>query len=103
MNLNGIVVQLFIALSDREAIMLMRCPDCDKQLQVPDGTVGRRARCSACRSVFIIPDPRAGMEETVAGWLVEDMEEVQQMKARHQALYQQIDPATRQTAALHDA
>ncbi|MFA9477519.1 hypothetical protein ACERK3_04340 [Phycisphaerales bacterium AB-hyl4] len=83
--------------------MLMRCPDCDKPLQVPDDKVGRRARCSACRSVFVIPDPLAGMDETIAGWLVEDMQQVEQMKARHAALYEQLDPASRKTPAMRRA
>lgn len=79
--------------------MLMRCPDCDKRLQVPDGKVGRRARCSACRSTFVIPDPTGEMDETIASWMVEDMEQVMEMKARHEALYRQLNPTESKAAA----
>jgi hypothetical protein len=39
--------------------MLVQCPSCAKQLNVPDTAVGKKAKCPACTSVFEIIAPPA--------------------------------------------
>ena len=52
--------------------MTIRCPQCNRRLQVPDNTIGRRARCPACRAKFIIADPNDALQQTVTGFVMED-------------------------------
>lgn len=66
--------------------MKIQCPGCAKPLEVPDGCVGRRARCAYCNSKFIIADPRAMLDETVASWILEDTSHVQELKRKTQTL-----------------
>jgi hypothetical protein len=36
---------------------LIKCPDCDKQLQVPEDLLGKHVQCPACRQTFIAALP----------------------------------------------
>lgn len=48
----------------------IRCPQCQKILQVPDKLLGRRAICPACKSDFSIPSPAGSAHVvTTAGGL----------------------------------
>jgi LSD1 subclass zinc finger protein len=66
--------------------MKIHCPGCAKPLEVPDGCVGRRARCAYCNQKFVIADPKAMMDETIASWMLEDTSKVQELKRRTQSL-----------------
>ena len=52
--------------------MTIRCPQCNRRLQVPDNTIGRRARCPACRAKFVIADPNDAMQQTVTGFVLDE-------------------------------
>lgn len=52
--------------------MTINCPQCHRKLQIPDGAVGRRARCPACRAKFVIPHPQDEMQSTIAGMVLEE-------------------------------
>jgi hypothetical protein len=39
-------------------------------LKVPDGSLGRRARCPACRQKFIIADPADSSMQTILGMVI---------------------------------
>lgn len=69
--------------------MKIQCPGCAKPLEVPDGCVGRRARCAFCNHKFIIADPKAMLDETVASWMLEDAGHVQELKRKTQTLIEQ--------------
>jgi hypothetical protein len=55
-------------------------------LTVPEGSVGRRARCPACNEKFVVPDPRDVLESTVSAWIVEDIQQAAALHDRHTAL-----------------
>jgi len=42
--------------------MNVRCPNCAQCFEAPDGIAGRKARCGACKTVFVVPAP--GVETT---------------------------------------
>jgi predicted Zn finger-like uncharacterized protein len=48
-----------------------KCPHCKSGYRLRAHAAGRRARCKACKQVFVIPESRAeeGVEEDVASWL----------------------------------
>ncbi len=69
--------------------MKIQCPGCAKSLEVPDGCVGRRARCAYCSHKFVIADPKAMMDETIASWMLEDASHVQELKRKTQSLIEQ--------------
>ena len=52
--------------------MTINCPQCHRKLQIPEGAIGRRARCPACRAKFVIPHPEDAMQATIAGMVLED-------------------------------
>jgi phage FluMu protein Com len=37
--------------------MKLRCPNCNKQLNVPDTARGKRGRCPSCKEVFVLEPP----------------------------------------------
>jgi hypothetical protein len=37
--------------------MQVQCPNCSKQLNVPDSAAGKKAKCPACAAVFDVPAP----------------------------------------------
>ncbi len=37
--------------------MKLRCPNCNKQLNVPDSARGKRGRCPSCKEVFVLDPP----------------------------------------------
>jgi len=47
------------------------CPNCGTRLGVPTGAIGKRGRCTHCREAFIVPEPRATLDDSVAGWLTD--------------------------------
>ncbi|MAE67812.1 MAG: hypothetical protein CMJ18_26450, partial [Phycisphaeraceae bacterium] len=52
--------------------MTVPCPSCEALLRVPVDSGGRFARCPNCKEKFTIPSPAAMMDETVAGWLIDE-------------------------------
>jgi hypothetical protein len=50
--------------------MIFACPHCRAELELPDGSQGRKARCPACSEVFVVegdapaPDSNQGVEPT---------------------------------------
>lgn len=52
------------------------CPACQTPLNVPPSAGGRRARCPACGDRFIIPTRTDLMEDTVSGWIEQDVSDV---------------------------
>jgi len=36
---------------------VIKCPGCDRALMLDDSFIGKRARCPACRHVFVVPFP----------------------------------------------
>lgn len=84
--------------------MKIQCPGCAKSLEVPDGAIGRRARCAYCNHKFIIADPKAMMDETIASWMLEDVQHVSELKRKTQTLIEKqivtrpVSPAVRSAA-----
>jgi hypothetical protein len=37
--------------------MVIRCPECDGKLKVPESTAGKKVKCPACHGVIVIPHP----------------------------------------------
>lgn len=66
--------------------MDVNCPSCHRKLRVPDGSAGRRARCPGCDEKFVVADPRDMLEETISGWIVDDVQNIAAMRMRHQKL-----------------
>ncbi len=52
------------------------CPACQTPLNVPPSAGGRRARCPACGDRFIIPTRTDLMDDTVSGWIEQDVGDV---------------------------
>jgi len=52
------------------------CPACQTPLNVPPSAGGRRARCPACGDRFIIPTRTDLLDDTVSGWIEQDVDEV---------------------------
>ncbi len=52
------------------------CPACQTPLNVPPSASGRRARCPACGDRFIIPTRTDLLDDTVSGWIEQDVDEV---------------------------
>lgn len=40
-------------------LVVVTCPKCQKQSNVPDSSVGRRIRCSGCQAIFLAADDNA--------------------------------------------
>ncbi len=58
------------------------CPACQTPLNVPPSAGGRRARCPACGDRFIIPTRTDLLEDTVSGWIEQDVDDVVQTRER---------------------
>ena len=69
--------------------MIIQCPNCHRSLRVPDESAGRAARCRGCEHKFVITSPADELEDTISGWIVEDVRDIQNLKVRHQKLQQQ--------------
>ncbi len=52
------------------------CPACQTPLNVPPSAVGKRARCPACGDRFIIPARTDLLDDTLAGWIEHDVDEM---------------------------
>jgi hypothetical protein len=52
------------------------CPACQTPLNVPPSASGRRARCPACGDRFIIPTRTDLLDDTVSGWIDQDVSDV---------------------------
>lgn len=52
------------------------CPACQTPLNVPPSAGGRRARCPACGDRFIIPTRTDLLDDTVSGWIGQDVDDV---------------------------
>lgn len=44
---------------------LIQCPQCDRQLRVPDELLGKRVQCPSCGNTFVAPSARAPIAEIV--------------------------------------
>lgn len=60
-------------MSEGDSNIIMNCQHCGAQLMVPQGTTGRRARCSECGYRFVVPPTSQILEETVSDWIVQDV------------------------------
>lgn len=40
-------------------MIAVRCPECEKQLKLPDNLQGKKIRCKECDHVFVVPGPAA--------------------------------------------
>lgn len=58
------------------------CPACQTPLNVPPSASGRRARCPACGDRFIIPTRTDLMDDTVSGWIEQDVGDVYEDRDR---------------------
>ena len=47
------------------------CPGCRKVLRVPEDAIGRHARCWACRTRFVVPDPDAANMDTLTVFAID--------------------------------
>lgn len=61
---------------------IVPCPACQTPLNVPPSSGGRRARCPACGDRFIIPTRTDLMEDTVSGWIEQDVDDVIESRDR---------------------
>jgi ribosomal protein S27E len=55
---------------------VIRCPQCQKQLHVPEGCAGRRVKCPVCPSTFVAPAPGPAEPVEEAAILLEEAGEV---------------------------
>lgn len=48
-----------------------KCPHCKSDYRLRDYAAGRRARCKACKQVFVVPGKRKGssVDDDVVAWL----------------------------------
>jgi len=55
--------------------VIAACPHCGKKYRVRVEVVGRRARCSGCRSIFRLTSPQvARVEQQILDWLSEEQQ-----------------------------
>ena len=54
--------------------MTLDCPNCGKGLIVPIEAAGRKARCTACNTRFIIPSREALLEQTITHMALEELD-----------------------------
>jgi len=59
--------------------MKIVCEGCRSTLRIPDHAEGRRVRCPRCKTKFEAPGSGSDLNETVSGWLMEDMEKARTM------------------------
>jgi len=67
------------------------CPTCAAMFSVPEEFVNKRARCKHCGQAFVIKVP--DLEDTVAGWLSEELAEAEQKAAEKAAAEKAFSPA----------
>ena len=70
--------------------MQIGCPSCERMLKVPDGAVGRRARCPACEHKFVVADPRDALEETISGWIMTDTQQMEELRERNASISSEL-------------
>ncbi len=56
--------------------VMIHCESCRAQLRVPSSAAGRKARCPQCGERFTVPAMQELLEETITGWIVQDVDEV---------------------------
>lgn len=71
----------------------IHCPHCQRVLRLPASAAGRHARCPACHEIFVVPQGKDLVEETISSWIEED---VQEMQDKHD---QALQAAARAAAA----
>ncbi len=54
--------------------MMIDCPSCTSSLLVPEAAAGRKARCTACDSRFIIPSLQEMLEQTISHLALEELD-----------------------------
>ncbi len=55
-------------------LLKIRCQGCGSPLRVPERSSGMKARCPACKKIFVIPAPDQLIQDTFATWIYEDVE-----------------------------
>jgi hypothetical protein len=40
-------------------LVVVSCPKCQKQSNVPDSSIGKRIRCSGCQAIYLVPRDNA--------------------------------------------
>ncbi len=50
------------------AKLSVTCPGCQRQYQVDDTLLGKRARCRACRTAFVLSRPEEPSGVTSSPW-----------------------------------
>lgn len=40
--------------------VVIACSECEKQMKVPEGIIGKKIRCKECGNVFVVKKPKAG-------------------------------------------
>ncbi len=59
--------------------MKIQCTHCDAKLTGPDSAVGRMVRCPECQTKFRLDGPASDLNETISGWLLEDVANARQL------------------------
>lgn len=54
--------------------MTIDCPSCGSPLLVPESAAGRKARCTACDTRFVIPSMEEMLEQTVSHLVLEELD-----------------------------
>jgi hypothetical protein len=70
-------------MSDDEARLVQRCPECKKKLHIRASYVGKRVACRHCRHQFVVVDPSS------SGFILSDsglalLDRVDEMLEQHQ-------------------
>ncbi len=81
------------------------CPACQTPLNVPPSASGRRARCPACGDRFIIPTRTDLMDDTVSGWIEQDVGDIYEDRDRaaDESHASQVMPALKQEPKPEEA
>ena len=64
--------------------MQMPCPQCKQWLSLPDHAVGHWVRCRGCEHKFVVPHPEHMLEDTISGWILEDVHDIEQLRQEHE-------------------
>lgn len=72
--------------------MITLCHNCRKRLKVPEGAIGRRARCPGCKQKFVVADPDATSFGTIAGFILDEETATEAIKQRQQKNEEQFKP-----------
>jgi phage FluMu protein Com len=77
----------------------IHCPHCNRDLTVPALASGHRARCPACREVFVVPSIDDSLDDTVCAWIEEDV--TQFVETRHATVEQSLQEVAARPVPAH--